>query len=82
MCFSRAVDTVSDMLNVRCVGSDVEAVVEEIESGGVGSSSSMRSENIFEEGLIACDDCGDGVDVDWRPEGGMVVHTVSRMAAG
>ena len=71
----------SDMLNVRCVGPDVDAVTEEIESGSVGSLS-LRSENLFEEGRIACDDCGDGVDVGGRPEGGMVVHTVLRMAAG
>ena len=82
MCFSRAFDTVSNMLYVRYVGSDVEAVMEEIESGSVGSSSSLRSENLFEEGPIACNDCGDGLDVGRRQEGGMVVHTVSRMAEG
>ena len=82
MCFSCAVDTMSDMLNVQCVGLDVEAVVEEIESGGVGLSLSLRSENLFEEGCIACDDCGHNVDVGGRPEGGMVVHTVLWMAVG
>ena len=82
MYFSCAVDTVSDMLNVRFVGMDVEAVVGEIEVGRVGSSLSWRSENLFEEGCIACDDCGDNVDVRVRPEGGMVVRTVSRMAVG
>ena len=82
MCFSCAVDTMSDMLNVRCVLSDVDAVVEEIESGGVGLSLSLRSENLFEEGRIACDVWGNNVDVGGRPEGGMVVHTVSQMAVG
>ena len=53
-----------------------------IEVGGVGLSLSVRSESLFEEGCIACDDCGDNVDVGVRPEGGMVVHTVSRMAVG
>ena len=61
---------------------DVEAVVGEIEVGRVGSSLSWRSENLFEEGCIACDDCGNNVDVRVRPEGGMVVRTVSRMAVG
>ena len=60
------------MLNVRCVGSDVEAGVEEIESGDVGLLSSMRSENLFGEGPIACNDCGDDVDVGRWQEGGMV----------
>ena len=82
MCFSCAVDTVSNMLNVRFVGTDVGAAVGEIEVGGVGSSLSLRSENLFEEGCIACDDFGNNVDVNMRPESGMVVHTVSWMAVG
>ena len=82
MCFSCAVDTVSNMLNVRFVGTDVGAAVGEIEVGGVGLSSSLRSENLFKEGCIACDDFGDNMDVSVRPEGGMVVHTVLRMAVG
>ena len=82
MCFSCAVDTVSGMLNVRFVGMDVGAAVGEIEVGGVGLSSSLRSENLFGEGCIACDDFGNNVDVSMRPEGGIVVHTVSRMAVG
>ena len=82
MCFSCVGDIVSNMLNVRCVELDIKAVVEEIESGGVGSLSSLRSENLFEEVCIACNDCGDGVDESGQQEGGMVVHTVSWMAAG
>ena len=82
MCFSCAVDTVSDMLNVSCVGMDVGAAVGEIEIGGAGSSSSLRSENLFGEGCIACDDFGNNVDVSMRPEGGIVVHTVLRMVVG
>lgn len=82
MCFSRAIDTESDMLNVRRVESDIEAVVEDVELGGVGSPSSLRSENLFEEVRIACADFGGGVDVSGRQEVGIVVHTVSRMAAG
>ena len=82
MCFSCADSTVSDMLKVRFVDSDVGAVVREIEAGGVGLSSSVRSENLFEEGCIACDDFGDNVDVSAWPEGGMAVRTVSRMAVG
>ena len=70
------------MLNVRFVETGVEAAVEEIELGGVGLSLSLRSENLFEEGCIACNDCGEDMDVGWRLEGGMVVHTVWRMAAG
>ena len=54
----------------------------EIEIGGVGLLSSVRSENLFGEGCIACDDFGNNVDVSMRPEGGIVVHTVSRMAVG
>ena len=80
MCFSCAVDTVSNMLNFRFVGTDVEAAMGEIVVGGVGSLLSVRSENLFEEVCIACDDFGDNVDVSVRPEGGMMVHTVSRMA--
>lgn len=80
MCFSRADSTVSDMLKVRFVDSDVGAVVREIEVGGFGLSSSVRSENLFEEGCIACDDCGDKLEVGGRLEGGTVIHTVSRMA--
>ena len=57
MCFSRADNTVSDMLNIRFVDSDVGVALREIEVGGFGLSSSMRSENLFEEGCIACDDC-------------------------
>ena len=82
MYFSCAVDTVSDMLNIRFVGTDVGAAVGEIEVGGVGSLLSLRSENLFEEGCIACDDFGDNVDVSAWPEGGMAVCTVSRMAVG
>ena len=82
MCFSCVVDTVSNMLNVVFGGTDVEAAVGEIEVGGVGLLLSLRSENLFEEGCIACDDCGDNVGVGGRPEGGMVVHIVSRMAVG
>ena len=82
MYFSCAVDTVSDMLNIRFVGTDVGAAVGEIEVGGVGSLLSLRSENLFEEGCIACDDFGDNVDVSVWPEGGMAVRTVSRMAVG
>ena len=65
MCFSCAVDTVSDMLNVVFGGTDVEASEGEIEVDGVGSSSSLRSANLFEEGAKACDDCGDNFDLDW-----------------
>ena len=82
MYFSCAVDTVSDMLNVRFVGTDVGAAVGEIEVGGVGSLLSLRSENLFEEGCIACDDFDDNVDVSVRPEGGTVFHIVSRMEVG
>ena len=80
MCFSCADNTVSDMLNVRFADSDVGVAVGEIKVGGFGLSSSMRSENLFEESCIACDDCGDKLDVGGRPEGGTVIHTVSRMA--
>ena len=83
MYFSCAVDTVSDMsLNVRFVGTYVGAAMGEIEVGGVGSLLSLISENLLEEGCIACDDFGDNVDVSVWPEGGMAVRTVSRMAVG
>ena len=82
MCFSCAVDTVSDMLNVRFVWTDVGAAAGEIEVDGVGLSSSLRSENLFEDDCIACDDCGDNVDGSVRPEGGTVFHIVSRMEVG
>ena len=62
--FSYGVDTVSDMLNVVFGGTDVEASEGEIEVNGVRSSSSLRSANLFEEGAIACDDCGDNIDLD------------------
>ena len=64
MCFSCAVDTLSDMLNVVFGETDVEASEGEIEVDGVRSSSSLRSENLFEEGTIACDDCGDNFDLE------------------
>ena len=51
------------MLNVRFVEMGVEAAVDEIELGSVRLSLSLRSEILFEEGRIACDDCGDNVDV-------------------
>ena len=79
MYFSCAVDTVSDILNIRFVGTDVGAAVGEIEVGGVGSLLLLISENLFEEGCIACDDCGDKLEVGGRLEGGTVIHTVSRM---
>ena len=82
MCFSCAADTVPDMLNVRFVGRDVGDAEGEIEVGGVGLSSSLRSENLFEDDCIACDDCGDNVDASVRPEGGTVFHIVSRMEVG
>ena len=82
MCFSRADSTVSDMLKVRFVDSDVGAAVREIEVDGFGLSSSMRSENLFEEDCVACDDCGNNVDASVRPEGGTVFHIVSWIEVG
>ena len=64
MCFSCAVDTVSDMLNVVFGRTDVEASEGEIEVDRVRSSSSLRSANLFGEGAIACDDCGNHFDLD------------------
>ena len=52
------------MLNVVFGRTDVEASEGEIEVDRVISSSSLRSANLFEEGAIACDDCGNHFDLD------------------